>query len=440
MVDYDYKSSKEAFVTGHSGTNPWELLLICTPGPLGMYLCENLSLTKRNSVLIQFMCILLPLLICQTHYNDIAITLLMIQFGFGTYFFHKHTVKEQSILQSTTRNISRRRKYVTYYRALVSYLTFIAILAVDFPLFPRRYCKTETSGYGFMDLGAGSYIMASGLTYNQTNSGGAKIIKWKQWIAVVAMGMIRLLTNKGLEYPEHASEYGVHWNFFFTIAILQLIQPVLLTTTLVDKNNAAIVCFCIMILYQYGLTKCEWQTFIETAPRTSSISMQQDLWYANREGIVGCLGYLTLYWISYSCFSPKNNSTTTTTTFAWTIVFWILHYICTIGLGIPTSRRSTNLSFVTWTSAHNGTMLTLIQYLTPEDGNTKVLQLLQNVNQNGFLLFIIANLLTGIINISINTLHTPDTIAILILILYLATISVASHLLSRFQQIQYKHI
>jgi hypothetical protein len=32
------------------------------------------------------------------------------------------------------------------YRGSVSLLTFVAILAVDFRDFPRRYCKTEEEG------------------------------------------------------------------------------------------------------------------------------------------------------------------------------------------------------------------------------------------------------------------------------------------------------
>ena len=102
MVEYEYKLLKEAFVTGHSGTTPWELLLICAPGPLGMYLCENLSTTKRNSFMIQFLCIVVPILICQTHYNDsVVLLLVMCQFGLGTYFF-----QTRQELQSTSRDLS----------------------------------------------------------------------------------------------------------------------------------------------------------------------------------------------------------------------------------------------------------------------------------------------------------------------------------------------
>jgi hypothetical protein len=49
------------------------------------------------------------------------------------------------------------------YRAFVCAATAVLILAVDFKIFPRRLCKTETYGTGLMDVGVASFIFANAI-------------------------------------------------------------------------------------------------------------------------------------------------------------------------------------------------------------------------------------------------------------------------------------
>merc|ERR1712238_384828 len=46
---------------------------------------------------------------------------------------------------TTTNTNTTTIEYLTLYRSGIYYLTFIAILAVDFPVFPRRFGKTDGS-------------------------------------------------------------------------------------------------------------------------------------------------------------------------------------------------------------------------------------------------------------------------------------------------------
>lgn len=54
--------------------------------------------------------------------------------------------------------------FVTALRTFANIFTAIAILAVDFPVFPRRFAKTETFGTGLMDIGVGVFMLAHGVT------------------------------------------------------------------------------------------------------------------------------------------------------------------------------------------------------------------------------------------------------------------------------------
>lgn len=56
-----------------------------------------------------------------------------------------------------------QRPFLTNMRSLVNIGTSLVILAVDFPIFPRRFAKTETFGIGFMDNGVGCFVVSNAL-------------------------------------------------------------------------------------------------------------------------------------------------------------------------------------------------------------------------------------------------------------------------------------
>ncbi|KAG6846088.1 hypothetical protein H0H87_006452 [Tephrocybe sp. NHM501043] len=126
---------------------------------------------------------------------------------------------------------------VTVYRAHMMLMTILGILAVDFQVFPRALAKCETFGVSLMDLGVGSFVFSQGLVSaipilkNPSYLSAPALPKvfrvtWKS-LPIISLGIIRVLLVKGTEYPEHESEYGTHWNFFITLALLPIIQVIL---------------------------------------------------------------------------------------------------------------------------------------------------------------------------------------------------------------------
>jgi phosphatidylinositol glycan class W len=183
-------------------------------------------------IAIEFMTLMVPMLLMQTEllpYVRGPLILLMEMLIFASVVPNNTTPTQDD-------DNNRRPAFLSIHRSSVYILTTIAILAVDFPIFPRRFCKTEVGGYGWMDLGAASFIIIAGLTSAASSSsyGDAStsnqtpvksIASWKRAMKkctpLIVIGFVRLATNKGLEYQEHVSEYGVHWNFFFTLCFVE---------------------------------------------------------------------------------------------------------------------------------------------------------------------------------------------------------------------------
>lgn len=111
---------------------------------------------------------------------------------------------------------------------------------MDFPVFPRRYAKTELRGTALMDLGVTSFIVASGLvsrSAKRTSAGGKGVDVGhvlRSNTPLVILGFVRLIAHRALGYHVHVTEYGAHWNFFFTVSLVNIIAN-LIDTLLVDR-------------------------------------------------------------------------------------------------------------------------------------------------------------------------------------------------------------
>ncbi len=501
------KERKEAFVTGHEGTTPLEVFMICVSAPVGLALyrqvvqrfpktsaddasigTSSLSSTSVFHVWLECLFFILPMILCQsTWLYPWGLSLVLLEGTAAFTLFALFPMPQQSpakpspSVSSASQSLQHKKRrlgFITAYRSSLLFLTFCAILAVDFPLFPRRLAKTEVFGYGLMDLGAASTIVAGGIMASHSSTKPPKI---RQWLIFIALGLLRLLTHKNVEYQEHNSEYGLHWNFYFTLSFISISSSTMMmlistATAFSDKASpftarrlVSMTPLLLLCLYQAALQFGGLQSYIEHAARTCSLNIGTIKWIdlssnrslllicdlvaANREGIFGCVGYFFLWWtsqqIANDCIPwvPKASPVTDadddanrTTRFAsWlrrgspmrlglvSAILWLLHAFLVYALHIPVSRRTTNASFCVWTLAHNFSLLTLFwlvlgEYDEEDGGSVALPPMCAAVNRHGMLIFVVANLLTGLVNLSIPTLDTRNAAALAILLSYLVVV------------------
>lgn len=90
-----------------------------------------------------------------------------------------------------------------------------------------------------------------------------------------------------VNYRIHVTEYGLHWNFFFTIAVVKFISELMV---IVLRTNGRILAagISIMALYQYRLIDTEFLNWMFNGERMNAFSQ-------NKEGIFQCLGKIIVY-------------------------------------------------------------------------------------------------------------------------------------------------
>jgi phosphatidylinositol glycan class W len=125
--------------------------------------------------------------------------------------------------------------------------------------------------------------------------------------------------------------------------------------------------------------------------------------------------------------------------FIASVFCWIAHFFLTFVLGIPNSRRSTNVSFITWSLAQNTSQLCLIHFvMTRENSLDTAPRILNCINRFGLPVFFVSNILTGLVNLLVDTMHSSNEKALFVLSIYLGTVCGLALVLDKIKDMRLK--
>eukprot|EP00963_Diacronema_lutheri_P001609 scaffold102_cov340-Pavlova_lutheri.AAC.66 len=430
--------AKERFVEGHGGSNAMEVLGISSLVPMDLWLGSLLlnhwerrvgTACTLPRVLVELALVFLPTMLVYLSFVDV-----------GTMFYlHAALVlillmllPKPSKMDARPKSAQENCDYLSAYRASMMIVSCIAILAVDFPAFPRRFAKAENYGYGLMDVGVGSFVLATALV---SRIGRSEKFERSQILmstlrkssVLFILGIGRTLLTRQIDYQLHVGEYGVHWNFFITQGVLSLVPLVVCPLS----DFALLLGTLLLSGHQYLLMRTggALNNYIHGHARTHYII---DM---NKEGIYSLPGYVSLYLIGAGLARMLK-----LTTLPWNATRKHARNLLFVAAGLwlcfcqaervlePASRRTCNLTYVLWMLAFNFSMIFLFMVASAAM-RIRQIHLVAAVNRHLMSVFLLANVLTGFVNLTMDTLNATREVALAVVALYAASTSLSAYVL-----------
>ena len=313
-------------------------------------------------------------------------------------------------------------------KGLLMILTTIAILAVDFPsIFPREWAKTELYGYSYMDAGVGAVVLMSGMNrrrpqFIQSNALNRLMRFISRSLPCLLLGFSRFFFVSEADYYVSTSEYGVHWNFFITVFIISVFcetfNYILSFISYSYRDYVKLFVAVSFVIIGSTILKVheEWFFFSPRSPHYFN---------ANREGFVSCFGYISLDLIGDFFGNQLRNAAKFESLILCSSIF-VSSYLGYMGLAYSglefPCRRAANTSYLLGILASAFWLLSLlfsVDYLyTKRSRSLSLPTLIDGILKNQLAFFLLSNLVTGVINLSIRTLLCQKNIALLTMILY----------------------
>lgn len=281
-------------------------------------------------------------------------------------------------------------------------------------------------------------------------------------------GAARLLATRAADYQHHASEYGLHWNFFLTLGALRA-AGLLLPRRAQCGAGAAGVGAALLAAHQWALSARGLIGVVHSEERGPGLLS------ANKEGLLSLPGYWALQLLSTAAGhaayhlavaaaaaaarsrprpATRSSSVSTSATdngsssaggglrirtrlplaaprgppllrlagglAAGAAALWAAYWATATWVQ-PVSRRACNAPYVLWMLALN--IQTLALFVGADAAVPGASPHLLAAAAGAMLpLFLAGNLLTGLVNLSMNTLAASDATAAAVLAAYLAVL------------------
>eukprot|EP00126_Sphaerothecum_destruens_P015038 Sdes_comp8939_c0_seq1m359 len=301
LLDAQQRLEKEAHVSGLGGTSYFEvhfIVFITLSNFLLFKMTPSLGHSKNSPLGVQFFVEFLVLIFpCILSLTFMEYSYFFLFLSYSCLFFHMlpssrffshHSDPELSFQQIS----SSRKPFLDSYRSMMMLFVVVAILAVDFHIFPRRLAKTETFGVSLMDVGVGCFIFSNSIVLSPKFNQFSFKKSFQTSLPLLLLGFFRLFTVSATNYQQHISEYGLHWNFFFTLAFVFFLFS--LFSKFVSAKYFSLLGFLLLISHQLALS-FGLQDWVINSPRDF-----QNLISLNKEGIVSLPGYLGLFFLGVS--------------------------------------------------------------------------------------------------------------------------------------------
>lgn len=249
----------------------------------------------------------------------------------------------------------------------------------------------------------------------------------------------------------HVSEYGVHWNFFYTLMATSLVLALLPLRGIAAAAAAVGIACC----HQAWLSQQHIRAWLESDTRDVD-----SVFDANREGICSLPGYVALCYAGCAVAALMQPPRATRRNLAadsdldgkqateqaltdlvatngiraarrhctWWLRLSSAAAVCTVTMHAaqwqlqPVSRRFCNLAYVLWI-AREGMVLLLscwaveccVVVMHGRPANSAVHQ---GISRHQLAVFLAANVLTGVVNMSMDTLYASDADSTGVLLMY----------------------